>query len=783
VPSCTRATFRAGLLWAMGLLLAAYAGGLVLHGLMLGPVAHRWVVLVVDNWLGLAVEWVPAAVCWVAFSRVGLRRPELLLAAMAVTSYALGDTYWTAMAAVNSAVPFPSLGDVAYLGFTVLMMAALAVAVRREVCGFAGSVWLDSAVGSLGAATVLAVVLRPVLDSADRGPVSLATVVAVGYPMLDLALVATVAGIAALRDVRIGERWFLLIVGLLVYAAADVVYALQVTRNAYAVGSGLDLAWPVGLALVALWVDGTAQRDRPARKETRPVSGAMALAVSAVATVAGLGVLLMSSRVSLSILAVTLAGVTLLAAGARSQLAFHLVARMADLRRLDAATDELTGLPNRRALYAGGYARLAEPQCRRQALLMLDLDKFKEVNDSLGHHTGDQLLFQVGARLRNSLREGDLLARLGGDEFAMLLDDAGHDEAVKVAIKLHAALGEPFALEDMTLYSRVSIGIALFPDDTDDGPSLSALLRKADVAMYRAKVSGDGHHAYSGTDDADDAAKLRTVDELRTAMTGGQLVLYYQPKINLANGTVPSVEALVRWDHPTRGLLYPDAFLHVVEVSGLMPTLTRVVLEMALDQAAEWQEQHRTLTIAVNLSASSLVDSGLPQEVFAMLAARGVPPAALQLEITEEFLMADRDRARSILTRLRDGGIQISVDDFGTGYSSLSYLRELPIDELKLDRSFVSPMVDDARAAALVASTIGLAHSLGLRMVAEGVETEVAYTELRRLGCDQGQGYFMCRPVPAAELEHWLGNRPAVEQSRTPLGRSPLVVFGRETLG
>ena len=782
MPSSTRATLRATLLWAMGLLLAAYAGGLVLHGLSLGPTAHHWVVLVVDNWLGLAVDWVPAAVCWVAFSRVGRRRPEVLLAALAVTSFALGDTYWTAMAAVNNAVPFPSLGDVAYLGFTVLMMAAMAMAVRRDVRGFAWSVWLDAAVGSLGAATVLAVVLRPVLDSAAKGPVSLATVVAVSYPMLDLALVATVAGIVALRDVRIGQQWFLLIVGLLVYAAADVLYALQVTRNAYSAGTFLDFAWPIGLALVALWADGTAQRDWPTRNQTRPVKGAVALVVPAVAMAAGLGVLLMSSRVALSTLAVTLAGVTLLAAGTRAQLSFRMVARLADLRRLDAATDELTGLANRRALYTGGYARLAEPQCRRQALLMLDLDKFKKVNDALGHHIGDQLLTQVAARLRDNLREGDLLARLGGDEFALLLDDAGHDEAVLVAIKLGAALGEPYALEDMTLYSRASIGIAVFPDDSDDGPSLSALLRKADVAMYRAKVSGAGHHAYSGTDDADDAAKLRTVDELRTAITSGQLVLYYQPKINLANGRVPSVEALVRWDHPTRGLLYPEAFLRVVELSGLMPTLTRVVLEMALDQAADWQEQHLTLSIAVNLSASSLADSALPQEVFALLAARGVPPAALQLEITEEFLMADRDRARSILTRLREGGIQISVDDFGTGDSSLSYLRELPIDELKLDRSFVSPMVDDARAAALVASTIGLAHSLGLRMVAEGVETEVAYRELRRLGCDLVQGYFMCRPVPAAELEHWLANRATVDESGIPMGRSPLSVLGMGAL-
>lgn len=216
----------------------------------------------------------------------------------------------------------------------------------------------------------------------------------------------------------------------------------------------------------------------------------------------------------------------------------------------------------------------------------------------------------------------------------------------------------------------------------------------------------------------------------------------------------------MRWDHPTRGLLYPAAFLNLVEEAGLMRTMTGLVLRMALDQVADWQAQgQQHLTVAVNLSASSLVDADLPDEVAAMLAARGVPPRSLQVEITEEFLMADRDRARDILTRLRENGVQIAVDDFGTGYSSLSYLRDLPIDELKLDRTFVFPMADDARAGALVASTIDLAHSLGLRMVAEGVETDVAYTELARLGCDQAQGYFMSRPVPAAELEKWLSDR------------------------
>jgi len=440
---------------------------------------------------------------------------------------------------------------------------------------------------------------------------------------------------------------------------------------------------------------------------------------------------------------------------------------MRDLHVLSqlATTDYLTGLPNRRALYVQAALRMADPQHRRQALLLLDLDRFKEVNDSLGHHIGDQLLIQVGARLGRHLRAEDLLVRLGGDEFAVLLDGAGHDQAASIAVKLCAALSEPFDLEDIAVHSAVSIGIALFPAD---GPDLSTLLRKADVAMYKAKAYGDGHHVHGGTDDTDFATRLRMVEELRTALISGQLVVHYQPKVDLRTGEVHGAEALVRWDHPTLGLLYPDAFLDLVEEAGLMRALTRVVLQVALDQAVMWQADGRRLTIAVNLSASSLVDTDLPDEVVAMLADRGLPPSALQLEITEEFLMADRDRARDILTRLRRNGIQIAVDDFGTGYSSLSYLRDLPIDELKLDRSFVIPMADDPRAATLVASVISLAHSLDLRMVAEGVENNIAYAALARLGCDQAQGYYMSRPALAAEFEGWLDTWRATDKPTRP---------------
>jgi diguanylate cyclase (GGDEF)-like protein len=390
------------------------------------------------------------------------------------------------------------------------------------------------------------------------------------------------------------------------------------------------------------------------------------------------------------------------------------------------------------------------------ALLLLDMDKFKEVNDSLGHHVGDRLLADVAVRLSDQLRDGDLIARLGGDEFAVLLVGEGRREAESVARKLREALVKPFRLGEILLTTDVSVGIALAPEH---GDQVSTLLRRADIAMYAAKGARAGHRLYQESDDIDGHRRLQVLQDLHVALEQDQLLLHYQPKVDLATGEVRGVEALVRWDHPSQGLLYPDAFVEFAEESGLMRPLTEVVLGIALDQAATWHRAGTRLTVAVNLSASSLVENDLPERIAALMRDRGLPASALQLEITEETLMADRDRARVILQRLRDAGVKISVDDFGTGYSSLSYLRELPIDELKLDRSFVFPMADDARAAALVVSTISLVHSLGLRMVAEGVEDPIALTELTQHGCDEAQGYFISRPLPAVELDAWLGAR------------------------
>jgi diguanylate cyclase (GGDEF)-like protein len=738
------------LAWLMAAFLGLYVIGLLMPDDGFNPV--------VDGWLATLLKITLVAVCWTAVARrrarsqvrirasglARLRHPELLLTAAAVSTIAVVDSYSLAILTWGGSSTFPPISQVGYVLFFALMLIVLVIVVRAQMRGMVWSVVLDSAIGALGAASVLAVLLGPMANALDAAGANAAITAAVAYPLFDLLLVAAVVALTTSQGPVAGRRWMLLVFGLLVFTSTGLVFAMLETS--YVLGTPLDTGWAVGLALIAVWADAS---SRPGLAQNHSTNRAAAVALPAVSTAAGLGVLLLASQTPVAPIAVGLAAATMTLA------AVPLVSRQVALRR-QSRTDELTGLPNRRALYAGVSARLSDDKSRNRALLLLDLDRFKEVNDSLGHDAGDRLLVQVGRRLQGGLRPGDLLTRLGGDEFAILLEHTDRVEAEAVAGALRATLAQPFTLEGISLQTTASIGIALYPDHGED---LTTLLRKADMAMYKAKATHSGHHVYRSADNRHGDTRLRTLQELRLALTGDQLVLHYQPKICLKTGQVAGVEALVRWNHPERGLLFPDQFLTLVEEAGLMHALTQEVLRNALDQSVRWSAQGRTLTVAVNLSASSLIDADLPERVGTMLAARGLPPTALMLEITEDFLMADRDRARDILTRLRASGIKISVDDFGTGYSSLAYLRDLPIDELKLDQSFVFPMADDARAAALVASTIDLAHGLGLKMVAEGVENTVAYDELVRYGCDYAQGYFMSRPLSAAALDEWLTAR------------------------
>jgi diguanylate cyclase (GGDEF)-like protein len=423
--------------------------------------------------------------------------------------------------------------------------------------------------------------------------------------------------------------------------------------------------------------------------------------------------------------------------------------------------DGLTGLPNRDLLRdrTNQATRQADRELLPAALLLIDLDRFKEVNDTLGHHYGDQLLVQVGERLGGVLRKVDTIARLGGDEFAVLLPRIATSEgAVAVAKKLQLALNESFLLDGLAVDVEASVGLVLYPDHGQDADEL---LRHADIAMYVAKEKHTGFMLFDPKLDQHSPRRLALLGELRRAIERGELVLHYQPKVEAGSGQLLGVEALVRWEHPEHGIVAPGEFIPLAERTGLITPLTHYVLDMALHQCQALLREGRELAMAVNVSARRLLDLSFPDEVAALLATWDVPARLLIIEITESTIMTDPIHAMEILGRLNGMGVQISIDDFGTGYSSMSYLKSLPVDELKIDRSFVSHMTASSPDAVIVRSTVDLGRNLGLRVVAEGVEDLATWDELKMLGCDAIQGYHVSRPLPPADLVLWLDRQAA----------------------
>ncbi len=435
-------------------------------------------------------------------------------------------------------------------------------------------------------------------------------------------------------------------------------------------------------------------------------------------------------------------------------------------REHQALHDTLTGLPNRKLLLGKVATAIgeAERSGHEVALFLLDLDRFKDVNDTLGHHVGDELLKHVGSRLRSVLRPEDVVARLGGDEFGVLIPVVrDRMMAEEVAERIRMALTEAFHLKDVALDLEASIGIALYPGHASDA---DALMQRADVAMYHAKETRSGIELYDTEHDPHSTQRLSLFGQLRRAIEDGELVLHYQPKVDLGTGQVAGVEALVRWEHPERGLLYPDTFVPLAEQTGLMKSLTAYVLGQALAQTAAWVEAGLHIRMAVNVSARDLHDDSFCARVGEALERAGMPASFLELELTERVVMADPERALRNLTALSRLGVRLSLDDFGTGYSSLAYLRRLPVTELKIDKSFVLRMDVDDEDATIVRSTIDLAHGLGLRVLAEGVETAETWQRLCDLGCDAAQGYFLSRPHPANVVTDWLNARDRVPTMR-----------------
>ncbi|WP_405716752.1 putative bifunctional diguanylate cyclase/phosphodiesterase [Streptomyces sp. NBC_00046] len=420
--------------------------------------------------------------------------------------------------------------------------------------------------------------------------------------------------------------------------------------------------------------------------------------------------------------------------------------------------DPLTGLPNRQWLLERTWTALedAESAGTRSALVLIDLDRFRAVNDTLGHLAGDRLLLQIAERLRLALPRGAEAARLGGDEFAVLLPAADSTtSAQRVARHLVAELSSPLDLDGLTLVLEASAGVSVYPDHALDA---EGLLRRADVAMYQAKRDRTGVEVYESKRDSNTPDRLGLLGDLRRALDAGEVELHYQPKVRF-DGQVAGLEALVRWVHPERGRVPPDEFIAIAESSGLMPHLTEYVLETALAQVARWRAQGLFVPVAVNVSPRDVHTPGFAGGVAARLARHGVPPGALQLEITEHVLLEDPQRAADTLAGLTGHGVKMSLDDFGTGYSSLVHLRRLPVSELKIDRSFVARLAVDNEDAEIVRCTIDLAHSLGLLVVAEGVEDDETWERLRDLRCDAVQGWLVAAAMPPQETTAWLRAR------------------------
>ena len=430
--------------------------------------------------------------------------------------------------------------------------------------------------------------------------------------------------------------------------------------------------------------------------------------------------------------------------------------RLVDRLRHDALHDALTGLANRTLFHDRVEHAIEERGDRLVAVLLMDLDRFKEINDSLGHHNGDVLLQEIGKRLSAWLPEGATVARLGGDEFSVVATVDDVDQAIALAEAVRRVVDEPCRRGELLLEVGATIGIAVAPDHGGDAV---ILVQRADVAMYAAKASQAGTLVYSADIDEYGPRRLALTNDLRNAIATGELEVHYQPKAFVPSGDVVGVEALARWFHPTEGPVPPDEFIPIAERSGLIGELTKFVLQESLRECRAWRERGWSLSVAVNISTRTLLDPDLPSDITRLLRDARVPSSALILEITESSVMSDPDRAVATLAKLRMMGVSIAVDDFGTGYSSLSYLKRLPVDEVKIDKSFVQTMTRDHSDAKIVRSIIDLGHNLGLTVVAEGVEDVHTWHRLAEFGCTQAQGYYLSRAIPADELAMWLEGR------------------------
>jgi diguanylate cyclase (GGDEF)-like protein len=734
-------------LWAayalMGALLVGYLASLIVRG------PDRTSQLL-DGWVVAGFEMAAAVLC---IARGLTRRPGRAVAltlGFGLVMWSLGDFALTVESQGGGTPPTPSLADVFYLGFYPLAYVAAVIFMRGEVRKLATPSWLDGAVASVGTASVCAAfVFERVLRLTGGNPAATATNLA--YPIGDVLLLSLVMGGSTVMSGRRKAPWLLMATGIAINAAGDTANLFGTSFGASRLGFIFNgIAWPASLLLLSMsvWL-------RPRPSNPRTLRKPALFVIPGLSAACALAVLFVGNLHATSRLALGLATATLLLVGVRLVMSVRGMRSLSQERRDQSVTDELTGLGNRRCLHIVLDAFFADydvtaAQPRSVAFLFLDLNHFKEINDTFGHPVGDKLLRQLGPRLSACLREADLPIRLGGDEFVVVLVDGDADYATAVAQRLTDRLAEPFVLDTVRVHISASIGIALAPIHATDA---AGLLWCADVAMYRAKLGGTSFAVYQPDFDID-RNRLQLLEELRLAIDERQLVSHYQPQLDLRTGEVVAVESLLRWAHPRLGIVPPLEFLPLAEEAGLMGPITALVLSDALVQCAAWRSAGTPLTVSVNVSPTNLLDPGFTHQVRDLLELHQVPADALVLEITETSVISDFDRSQRVIQDLWDLGVAISIDDFGAGFTSIAHLSTLAVKELKLDRIFVGRLTggDNCRDLDLVRATIDLGHALGLRIVAEGIEDKVTLELLADLGCDLGQGYFIGRPQPAKRL-------------------------------
>jgi diguanylate cyclase (GGDEF)-like protein len=680
------------------------------------------------------------------------RSPGLLAMAGGVVLYG-GGAASVALAGPATTVSYPAPGEIwmlaGYLGWATYLY------LRSGGQGWAmlrSGAALESVI-TFGGALCLSGVVLALPVAADFGRQGLPLLVAVLTPTLDLALMLLVAA-QVLSGSRPGS-WAAVKLGVAFAAmgVADTAMTHYMAQGTYGKGLMIDAFLSLGLWLM---VSGAvADQARPRAAEHRMGANLVTVTAAAAAVI----LLVIRPERSAGILLLVLAVVTLLAVGLRLLLALREATHAAEVYRLS-LTDDLTALPNRRALLKHLTERLVNEV--PTSLLLLDLDGFKEINDTLGHAAGDAVLGVIAGRLQRTPLGAVLVARLGGDEFALMFDLVDADSLIRTAHAIRALLRSAVDVDGLELSVDCSIGVAISGacghTRLEDHKEL---LRRADVAMYRAKAGREGAGVYDPARDEFSRYRLQLSQELAHGIANEQLVLWYQPQVDARTGELVSLEALVRWQHPERGLVPPGDFLPVARRAGLMPLLTEAVFGRALQDAAAWRRAGLDVGLSVNVAPAELLSVPVMDALIKQVKDVGIPPARVVVEVTEDSFLSQPERTLDVVMGLRGNGLQISIDDYGTGFSSLAYLKSLPVHELKLDQSFVRDVLVDPRARVIVASTIKLARGLNLRLVAEGVEDAPVAHALATLGVDLLQGYYFARPMPITAVYAWVAARSA----------------------